>query len=128
MCQDDHEEEIAQFDGEIVKKMIINDASNFLSTVKNLKVQPEGFWLGGNKNRVTRTDDVPNVVLSRSSTVPVPQIQEQRVDGASSSEEFDKLRKQAEIAERMAKEAGRMQTARRLWKCIKRSPTIDRVQ
>ena len=40
---DDHEEEFAQFDGEIVKKVMINDASTFLSTVNNLKVPPEGF-------------------------------------------------------------------------------------
>ena len=35
---------------------------------------------------------------------------------SNSSLEFEKLRKQAEIAERMAKEAGRMQTARSLWR------------
>ena len=47
------EEEIAQFDGETVKKVMINDASTFLSTVNNLKAPPEGFWLGGDKYRVT---------------------------------------------------------------------------
>ena len=96
--------------------------------------------------------DLPNAVLSID--VPVLQIQEQRVQmqrgnsqerlqqnpqerlqqhtmeyGVSdSSLEFEKLRKQAEIAERMAKEAGRMPTARRLWKDLKRNPISDRVQ
>ena len=107
--KDDNEEEIAQFDGEIVKKVMINDASTFLSTVNNLKVPQEGFWLGGDKYRVTRTDEIPDALLSRvlscqfrrfgrklrrlsvfskyelpnavlSIAVPVPQIQEQRVE------------------------------------------------
>ena len=47
LCKkDDHEEEIAQFDVETLKKVIINDVSIFLSTVNNLKLPPEGFWLG----------------------------------------------------------------------------------
>ena len=45
--------------------MIINDVSIFLSTVNNLKLPPEGFWLGGDKYRVTRTDEIPNALLSR---------------------------------------------------------------
>ena len=93
-----------------MKKVIINDASIFLSTVNNLKVPPEEFWLGGDKYCVTRTDEIPNALLSRvlscqfrrfgrklgrrpsvfskymlpnavlSIAVPVPQIQEQRVE------------------------------------------------
>ena len=34
-CEDDHEEEVRQFDGEIVKKMTIYEISTFLSTVDN---------------------------------------------------------------------------------------------
>ena len=110
LCKkDDDEEEKAQFDVETVKKVIINDVSIFLSTVNNLKLPPE-FWLGGDKYRVTRTDEVPNALLSRvlsckfrrfgrklgrrpsvfskdvlpnavlSIDVSVPQIQEQRVE------------------------------------------------
>ena len=60
---DDNEEEIAQFDGETVKKVMINEASTFLSTVNNLKAPPERFWLGGDKYRVTRTDEIPNAYL-----------------------------------------------------------------
>ena len=89
--------------------MIINDVSIFLSTVNNLKLPP-AFWLGGDKYRVTRTDEIPNALLSRllsckfrrfgrklgrrpsvfskdvlpnavlSIDVSVPQIQEQRVE------------------------------------------------
>ena len=29
-----------------------------VSIVNNLKATSEGFWLGGNKNRVTRTDEM----------------------------------------------------------------------
>ena len=50
MCKGDHEEEITQFDGEIVKKMMINEISTFLSTIDNLKISPEGF-----DSEVTRT-------------------------------------------------------------------------
>ena len=39
----DHEEEITQFDGDTVKKMMINEISTFLSTVDNVKISPEGF-------------------------------------------------------------------------------------
>ena len=39
----DHEEDIAQFDGETVKKVMINETSTFLSTVDHLKVPPEVF-------------------------------------------------------------------------------------
>ena len=42
MCKDDNEEEITQFDGETVKKMM-NEISTFLSTVDNEKISPEGF-------------------------------------------------------------------------------------
>ena len=93
-----------------MKKVIINDGYTFLSTVNNLKVPLEGFWLGGDKYRVTRTDEIPNALLSRvlscqfrrfgrklerrpsvfskyvlpnavlSIAVPLPQIQEQRVE------------------------------------------------
>ena len=49
-CKGDHEEEITQFDGETVKKMMINEGSTFLSTYDNLKISPEGF-----DSEVTRT-------------------------------------------------------------------------
>ena len=49
-CKDDHEEEITQFDGATVKKMMINEISTFLSTIDNLKISPEGF-----DSKVTRT-------------------------------------------------------------------------
>ena len=42
-CKDDHEEEITQFDGETVKKMMINEISTFLSNVDNVMVSPEEF-------------------------------------------------------------------------------------
>ena len=42
-CKDDHEEEITQFDGETVEKMMINEISTFLSNVDNVKISPEGF-------------------------------------------------------------------------------------
>ena len=42
-CKGDHEEEITQFDGETVKKMMINGIFTFLSTIDNLKISPEGF-------------------------------------------------------------------------------------
>ena len=70
MYKDDHKEEILQSVGETTKKLMINNASTFLSTVDNLKVPSEGFWLGGNKGRVTRTDEIPNVV-EQSVNVPV---------------------------------------------------------
>ena len=50
MCKGDHEEEITQFDGKTVKKMMINEISTFLSNVDNVKISPEGF-----DSEVTRT-------------------------------------------------------------------------
>ena len=49
-CKGDHEEEITQFDGETVKKMMINEISTFLSNIDNVKISPEGF-----DSEVTRT-------------------------------------------------------------------------
>ena len=46
----DHEEEITQLDGEIVKKMMINEISTVLSNVDNVKISPDGF-----DSEVTRT-------------------------------------------------------------------------
>ena len=37
-CKEDHEEEIAQFGGETVRKMMIIEISTFLSTVDNVKI------------------------------------------------------------------------------------------
>ena len=62
-AKDDLEEEIAQFDAEIGKKVMINEDSTFLGTVDNLKVPPEGFWLRRHKDRVT--GEIPNALLSR---------------------------------------------------------------
>ena len=42
-CTGDHEEEITQFDGETVKKMMINEISTLLSNADNVKIFPEGF-------------------------------------------------------------------------------------
>ena len=81
MYKDDHEEEIAQSDGETVKTVMINEASTLLFTAKNLKAPSEGFWFEGNKDRVTRTDEIPNALfVEQIIDVPVPQIQEQRVE------------------------------------------------
>ena len=49
-CEGDHEEEITQFDGEIVQKMMINESSTFLITIDNVEISPEGF-----DSEVTRT-------------------------------------------------------------------------
>ena len=49
-CKGDHEEEIMQFDGETVKKIMINEIFSFLSTIDNVKISPEGF-----DSEVTRT-------------------------------------------------------------------------
>ena len=49
-CKGDHKEEITQCVGEIVKKMMINESSTFLSTIDNVKISPEGF-----DSEVTRT-------------------------------------------------------------------------
>ena len=63
-CKSDHEEEITQFDGETEED---DDQRDFHV--------PEHYWqreyvtrrirLGGNKDRVTCTDEIPNTVLSR---------------------------------------------------------------
>ena len=42
-CKGDHEEEIMQFHGETVKRMIINEISTFLSNVDKVKISSEGF-------------------------------------------------------------------------------------
>ena len=42
-CRTRRVEEITQFDGETLKKMMINEISTFLSTIDNVKVSPEGF-------------------------------------------------------------------------------------
>ena len=49
-CKEDHEEEITQFGGETVRKMMINEISTFLSNVDNVKISPGGF-----DSEVTRT-------------------------------------------------------------------------
>ena len=49
--KDDNEEKNAQFDGETVKKVKVNE--------------PKSIWLGGDKYRVTRTDEIPDELLSR---------------------------------------------------------------
>ena len=51
-CKGGHEEEeeITQFDGGTVKKMMTNEISTFLSNVNNVKIPPEGF-----NSEVTRT-------------------------------------------------------------------------
>ena len=55
MCKDDHEEEMTKFDGDIIRKETV---FRNVSIVNNWKATSEGFWLGGNKNRVTRTDEM----------------------------------------------------------------------
>ena len=42
-CKGGPVEEITKFDGETVKKMMINEISTFLSNVDNVKISPEGF-------------------------------------------------------------------------------------
>ena len=64
-CKGGHEEEITQFDGEIVKKMMINEISTFLSNVDNVKISPERIRLGGNQDRVTCTDEIPHTLVGR---------------------------------------------------------------
>ena len=49
-CKGDYEEEITQFDCEIVKKMMINENSTFSSNLENVKIAPEAF-----DSEVTRT-------------------------------------------------------------------------
>ena len=46
---DGREEEIAKFGGDTVRNV---------SIVNNLNATSEGLWLGGNKNRVTSTDEM----------------------------------------------------------------------
>ena len=41
--EDDHEKQTSQSDGEIMKKVIINEASTLVNTVINSRVPPEGF-------------------------------------------------------------------------------------
>ena len=53
--QGDREEEIAKFGGDTIRKETV---FRNVSIVNNLKATSEGFWLGGNKNRVTRMDEV----------------------------------------------------------------------
>ena len=83
MCKDDREEEIAKFDGDTIRK-------------DNLKATSEGFWLRGNKNRVTRMDEMRGKYRGAESCrvssadleencptlidLPVQQIEEQRVE------------------------------------------------
>ena len=64
-CKDDHEEEITLFDGETVKKMMINEISTFLSNVDNVKISPEGFCSVVTRDRVMCTDEIPNTLLIR---------------------------------------------------------------
>ena len=55
MCKDGREEEIAKFGGETTR---METVFRNVSIVNNLNATSEGFWLGGNKNRVTRTDEM----------------------------------------------------------------------
>ena len=48
VCKDDHEEEIAKFDGDPIRKETV---SRNVSIVSNLKVISEGFCFTGNKQR-----------------------------------------------------------------------------
>ena len=50
---------LPKFDG-TVNKVMVNEEWNFifLSTHNSVKATTEGFWLGGNKDRVTRTDEM----------------------------------------------------------------------
>merc|ERR1712232_371436 len=54
--KDDHEEPITQEDGETKVPTLINEATNLLETVNNLKAPKTGLWLGGQKYTVTQTD------------------------------------------------------------------------
>ena len=49
-CKDDDEEEITQFDGETVKKMMTNEILTFLYHVDNVKISSERF-----DSKATRT-------------------------------------------------------------------------
>ena len=63
-CKGDHEEEITQFDGETVKKMMINEISTYLSNVDNVKISPEGFDSEATRT-VSRAHEIPNALVSR---------------------------------------------------------------
>ena len=55
VCKDDRKEEIAKFDGDTIRKETV---FRNVSIVNNLKATSEGFWLGVNKNRVARKDEM----------------------------------------------------------------------
>ena len=55
MCKDGREEEMAKFGGDTIRKETV---FRNVSIVNNLNATSEGFWLGGNKDRVTRTDEM----------------------------------------------------------------------
>ena len=55
MCKDGREEEIAKFGGDTIRKETVFRNVNIIT---NLNATSEGFWLGGNKNRVTRTGEL----------------------------------------------------------------------
>mmetsp|Transcript_74705 Transcript_74705/g.139455 ORF Transcript_74705/g.139455 Transcript_74705/m.139455 type:complete len:167 (+) Transcript_74705:105-605(+) len=59
--KEDHEEEILQEDGETVKKVTINEGATLKHTIDKMKAPPEGLWLGGQKYRITRTDEKEEV-------------------------------------------------------------------
>ena len=46
---------MAKFDGDTIRKETV---FRNVSIVNNLKATSEGFWLGGNKNRVTLMDEM----------------------------------------------------------------------
>ena len=90
VCKDDHEEEIAKFDGDTVKMVMVNEESTFLSTVNNVKATSKGFWLGGNKDRVTRTDETRAECRGAESC---------RASSAETGEETQRIQ-QVRVAER----------------------------
>ena len=53
--KDDHEKEIFQADGESLEKEIINEIATTLHIANSTKAPSEGFWLRGNKYKVTHT-------------------------------------------------------------------------
>ena len=65
MWKGDNEEEMAKFDGDTIRKETV---FKNVSIVNILKATSEGFWLGRNKNRVTRMDAM------QEQRVVVPQI------------------------------------------------------
>ena len=74
--KDDHEEEITQFDGETVKKMMINEISTFLSALDNLKISTEG-----SDSEVTRTVSRARMnserIVEQNVVVPVLKIRKE---------------------------------------------------